>query len=58
MKRCLDLRLQESSGKHLLSASISEFDPTAELPVGLPVLWTAHECSHHDAVFAIAGRAN
>jgi hypothetical protein len=30
----------------------------AELVVGLPVLWDGSPVQHHDAVFAIAGRAN
>jgi hypothetical protein len=32
--------------------------PLAELAVRLPVLWEGSRVQHHDAVFAIAGRAN
>jgi hypothetical protein len=32
--------------------------PLAELAVALPVLYDGSRVQHHDAVFAIAGRAN
>jgi hypothetical protein len=44
--------------KALANPEPSTHGPTAELAVGLPVLWDGSRVQHHDAVFAIAGRTN